>query len=211
MKYFVSLAVLLSLSLAAPAFSAEPDPSTVLAPSVAPPTTVTLTPAQLAALVASASASPAPATKASAITADGILGQSWSTLAGWLGGLALMIFGLFKGAGALRARQMLVAAAEGAWHIAERAGAIYDLDGATKGALALQSFIESMGGSVNAGQVASARMLWQGQSAKAGLASDAAVAPPASDLAAALAKVAATSALANPAKTATDLAAEAAK
>lgn len=85
-----------------------------------------------------------------------------------LGALAVMIFGLFKSTGAIRARQMLVAAAEGAWHIAERAGAIYELDGATKGAIALEAFIKAMGGSVNATQVTTARTLWESQSAKAG-------------------------------------------
>lgn len=214
MRTLVALAV---FALAVPAFAAEPappDPATVLAPSAAAPS-INLTVEQLQALVASAQAGiPMQPVKTAAVSAEGILGVSWATLAGWLGGLALMVFGLFKSAGALKARQMLVAAAEGAWHIAERAGVIYGLDGATKGALALEAFITSMGGNVNAAQVERARMLWQGQSAKAGLAADAAVVGtpaaqpvPAADLASALARVA----VATTPGSATDLADKAAR
>lgn len=166
--------LILVLALAAclfalPALADESQP----APVVAGAPTVTLTADQFATLVAKTTAgtpSAAAPAKAAAISAEGVLGVTWSTIAGWLGALALMIFGLFKSTGAIRARQMLVAAAEGAWHIAERAGAIYELDGATKGAIALEAFIKAMGGSVNAAQVTTARTLWESQSAKAGLA-----------------------------------------
>lgn len=176
----------------------EPQPS-------AP--TVTLSVEQFAALVAKTAAGAAPvaavvAPAPAAVSADGILGFSWATIFGGLGSLLVLLFGLFKGAGWIKARQMVLAAAEGAWHIAERAGAIYELDGATKGALALEAFIKALGGSATAPQIASARALWEAQSAKAGLAE---VAPAQLAAAQAAAQVAA------PGATATDLADKAAR
>lgn len=217
MRTFV-LAALLCLS-ATPAL-ATPDPTAPLmgaanvsppAPSAIPaPATVTIDAQALAQLVAKAQAASAPSTQAApAASPSGLLGISWETLAGWLGALALMIFGLFKTAGAIKARQMLVAAAEGAWHIAERAGAIYSLDGATKGALALEAFVKAMGGSVQAPQVESARMVWEAQSAKAGLVAPTVIAPPPAVLAQAQAAAVAAKDVAS--KTATEIAAEAAR
>lgn len=184
LSMLVVAAVAMLLSLPAPASAAvDPDSPLTEAANVSQPASVVVhapatvaIPAEaLAALVARAEAAAQPAPK---VGPAGILGIGWETLAGWIGALALMIFGLFKTVGALKARQMLVAAAEGAWHIAERAGAIYGLDGATKGALALEAFIKAMGGSVQAPQVESARMVWEAQSAKAGLVAPTVVAPP---------------------------------
>lgn len=122
---------------------------------------------------------PATVAPASGVSGEGAFGFSWTQILGGVGTLALMVFGLFKGAGALKAKQMVIAAAEGAWHIAERAGAIYELDGATKGALALEAFIEAMGGSVNKTQIADAKLLWKAQSAKAGASAISVMVPPA--------------------------------
>lgn len=206
MKRTLVLAAIIAASLVSQGAAAQGTP----APSATAPT-VTLTTDQFAALVAKTVAGPAApvpvvVTPPATISSEGVLGFSWAQLAAGLGTIALLVFGLFKQAGAAKAKEMVIAAAEGAWHIAERAGAIYGLDGATKGALALEAFIEAMGGKTTKDQVDVARQLWKGQSAKEGLKTDVAVvsSPPAKDLAAATAAADTSAKLAGGA-TATDL------
>lgn len=183
MKRFVSVLALCA-AVAVPTFAVAEPAVLIMSPtgevqSQNPNVTVTLRADEYAAQInaavqrakmLNAAAVPAPAepAKASVVTAEGVLGFSWAQLGGGIGTLALLVFGFFKGANVLKAKQMVIAAAEGAWHIAERAGYIYDLDGATKGALALEAFIEAMGGSVSKTQIADAKLLWKAQSAKAG-------------------------------------------
>lgn len=184
MRRVIALSVLAAVfALALPALAQQPEP----APSASAPA-VTMSADQFAALVAKTTAgAPAPEQPAKTATlSQGILGMSWETIGAMVGALAALIFGLFKTASAVKAKQMVVASAEGAWHIAERAGAIYELPGAVKLALALQAFIEAMGGSVQASQVEQAKLIWKAQSAKAGLSS----APSAKDAGAAEAEAA---------------------
>ena len=127
-------------------------------------------PAQAPVPVATTTTTTAPA----ATISDGVLGFSWAQILGWLGGLvsmALGAFAIFKTASWLKARALVEACAEGAWHVAERAGAIYSLPGATKAALAIAAFYEAMTGHgisvVSQAQVDSAHVLWTSMSAKA--------------------------------------------
>lgn len=189
MRRIVALSVLAAVfALALPALAQQPEPS----PSASAPA-VTLSADQFAALVAKTTAgAPAPEQPAKTATlSQGILGMSWETIGAMVGALAALIFGLFKTAGAVKAKQMVVASAEGAWHIAERAGAIYELPGAVKLALALQAFIDAMGGSVQASQVEQAKLIWKAQSAKAGLSAPSAKDAGAAEADAAVAKAAA--------------------
>lgn len=214
-----TLVALVALSLAVPVFAAEPappDPATVLAPSVAAAPSISLTVEQLQALVASAQAGiPMQPTKTAAVSAEGILGVSWATLAGWLGGLAALVFGLLKGATALRVRRVLQDAIAGAWWVAERN--FSDLDGTAKATAAMGALYESLAGQkipLDPAIGAQAMSTWTAMSAKAGLAADAAVVGtpaaqpvPAADLASALARVA----VATTPGSATDLADKAAR
>jgi hypothetical protein len=212
-----TLVALVVLSLAVPAFAAEPappDPATVLAPSVAAAPSISLTVEQLQALVANAQAGvPMQPVKTAAISPDGILGVSWATLAGWLGGLGALVFGLLKGATALRVRRVLQDAIAGAWWVAERN--FSDLDGTAKATAAMGALYEALAGQkipLDPAIGAQAMSTWTAMSAKAGLAAPVILAPaaqpvPAADLASALARAA----VATTPGSATDLADKAAR
>lgn len=189
------------------AANVSPPVATVVAPA-----TVAIPAEALAALVARAEAAAAPAPK---VSAAGVAGFSWDTIFGWLGGLLSLAFGafaIFKTAVWLKARRIAEIAAEGAYHVAERLGVELGLEGAQRTALAIKAFYEAMTGHgitvISQSQVEAAKVTWKAMAAEL---PSKPVVPQVDPAALAQALAAAQAAKDVTTKTATEIAAEAAR
>lgn len=201
---------------AAPPARAQPQPA-ALAPSAAP--SIQLTVEQLQALVANASASiPMQPVKTAVVSPEGIFGFSWATMAGWLGGLGALLFGLWKTSSGAKVRKLVEDSIAAAWWVAERNG--QDYDGVVKASMAMKALYESLaqqGIPLDPKVGAQATAKWKAMAAQDGIERprfDGEIRTPApapADIAAALAKLTEKRDVADAAKTATDIANEAAK